>query len=153
MKEPIMAEVDFEALLDVNADDIQPPTPLPQGHYTGVIQRYEQIVSSQKGTPGIKYYIQLREAMDDVDEDELEDFLKEQNLQDKKLEHTVWITEKAMMMVKDFFQHAGIDTSGQNLKDLVTEAIGQEIGVFVTQETSQNDRVFNRIDRTFKPES
>lgn len=152
-----MAELDFESLLDKNADEIRPPSPLPQGNYLGEVVQYAQTTSSKKGTPGIDYTIRITEALDDVDEDELEEFLKDSGVSslreaDKQLHNTQWITEKSLLMFKDFLEHCGVDTEGKNLKDIYTEPLGETVGVYVTQGTSQNDRVFNDISRTFKPE-
>lgn len=145
---------DFESLLNVNPEDVQPPVPLPAGSYLARIRTYEPTESSQKGTPGMVFYINPTEAMEDVDQDLLAEMDKP--LKEKELRATYWLTENALIMLKGFLEDAGLDLSQyQTLAEAVADVQGGEIGIHVSHQASQQDssRVFANIDDTFNPNS
>lgn len=148
-KENNMSDVDFNSILDTQAEDIKSRPPLPVGSYNFVIKKLDHVTSSQKKTPGIEFTVAPVEARDDVDQE----LLQEAGGLDRELTHTFWITPDAASMVRDFLRdHVGIESSGKSLRQMLAESIGQTFGGIVTHGTSKAGRPYAQIDQTFRIE-
>ena len=116
----------FKELFRKNMDDVKKPEPLPEGSYRGLIRDYT-FGETPKKTPYIEFGVIPQEALEGVDQAELEASLQGSNLADKKLRFTQYITENSLFMVKGFLQSLGLDTQGRTLDELIPETRGQSI--------------------------
>jgi hypothetical protein len=147
-----MSEVNFDDLLDVNMDDVKELPLMPRGTYSSVVMNREFVTSSKKGTPGVQFTFSKFSPADDVSPEEWEEaqlLYKEQdkNIEDRELKYTFWLSKPALPMLKQFIENCGLDVTGRQLRDVIEEAIGSEVGSYVTQEISDNGRTFNTIQK------
>ena len=81
-----MGKPDFTSVLDQTPDEIERPRPLPPGGYVCIIkERFTQDKSAQKATPFFEFLLHPVEALENVDEEALEDVLTKANGEKKKL--------------------------------------------------------------------
>lgn len=119
-------------ILDKPATDFVAPPPLPAGGYHCVVQGLpEQIESSKKKTPGLRYLLSPIAYDQDVDEKELEAI---GGLEGKTIRHDVWVTEASAFMVREFLEHMGIESEGKSLGAMVDESPNAELMVFIRHE-------------------
>src|SRR5882724_588340 len=94
-----MANLKFSDILDRAADDIKPPPTLPQGPYLTILQGLpEQIESSKKKTPGLRFTHKIVAPLDGVDEDALA--LIEGGVVGKTVRNDLWTTPDSLFMLK-----------------------------------------------------
>jgi hypothetical protein len=129
---------DFASLLSVNIEDIEAPKPVPVGEYRLRVEAMEEVESSKKGTPGLKFTFLVVAADSSIDKEELGDSVGK-----KKVNTTFWLTENSRFMLAEFLKNLGI-TSG-NLGQGVLEAPGKEVYASITQKPSDNGRLYNDI--------
>lgn len=134
---------DFASLLSKNIEDIEAPKPIPVGEYRLRVEGSEEVTSSKKGTPGLKFSFLVVAADSNIDKDELGDAVG-----NKKISTTFWITENAMSMLSEFLKNLGIASGA--LAQGVLEAPGKEVYASVTQKPSDNGRLYNEIS-SFRP--
>lgn len=97
-------KLDWNDLASTKISDIERPPLRPQGHYVGVISgRGETGESTKKGTLYVTFPVQINEAMEDVDEDELAAAGGPQF----KGEVTFWLSPKALWMFTEFGKSMG----------------------------------------------
>lgn len=61
----------FTDILSRSVDDIKPPPTLPKGTYLCVVKGMpEQIESSKKKTPGLRFKLEVVQPLEDVDTDQ-----------------------------------------------------------------------------------
>ena len=85
-----MAKPEFTSILDQMPDEIERPKPLPPGSYVCVIkERYISDKSSQKETPYYEFPLRPTEALENVDEEWLEEALTAADGSKKKLSDMV----------------------------------------------------------------
>lgn len=145
-----MTEVDFNSILDTKADDIKSKPPLPIGSYKARISKLEPVKSSQKKTDGIEFTLIPLEALEDVDQEMLKDA---GGLKDRTMRTSFWITPDSAIMLKEFLvNHVGLEGTGRTMRQLLGEALNQEVGIIVTHGTTKDGRQYGQIDRTFKIE-
>jgi hypothetical protein len=113
-------EVNFNALLDKQADDIKPPQPLPLGTYLFIVQKKEYGVSSQKKTPYLRVYLKPMQAEADVDPVQLQEL----DLEKMTLRDEFYLTEAAMYRLKEFVEKCGISTTGRQMLECVNSIDG-----------------------------
>jgi hypothetical protein len=120
---------------------------LPVGSYVGIVKgmpRYDK--STKKQTPFVEFQIQLTEAMDDVDPDELEAFGP---FGEKTIPLTFYYeTEGGFNRLKAFLNNCGIEDFS-NLRVGIEEAPGRTIVVEIKHEPSADGQsIYARIDGT-----
>jgi hypothetical protein len=120
---------------------------LPVGSYVGLVKgmpRYDK--STKKQTPFVEFQIQLTEAMDDVDPDELEAFGP---FAEKTIPLTFYYeTEGGFNRLKAFLNNCGIEDYS-NLRVGIEEAPGRTIVVEIKHEHSADGQsIYARIDGT-----
>jgi hypothetical protein len=120
---------------------------LPVGSYVGIVKgmpRYDK--STKKQTPFVEFQIQLTEAMDDVDPDELEAFGP---FAEKTIPLTFYYeTEGGFNRLKAFLDNCEIE-GYSNLRVGIEEAPGRTIVVEIKHEPSADGQsIYARIDGT-----
>jgi hypothetical protein len=145
-----MAETaNLSAILDRPATDFNFPPPLPQGGYHCVVMKLpEQIISSQKKTPGFEFTLKPIAALADVDEEELAEL---GGLDGKTIKHTMWISqdpgkqETTIAMLREFLEHCGIDPEGKSVNAMIDEVPNAEVIVFMKHEPLQGRDGFRAV--------
>lgn len=135
-----MSEVDFAKLLSKKVDDCKPPPPLPAGTYRALIQKYDFTTSREKGTPGLRLYLQLIGAEDDVDATQLVD-ANGAPLDLSKIQkfYTFWLTDNSDYRLADFLKSLQIKTEGRSLNEAIAEVINATVLVPITQRLDKKD--------------
>lgn len=97
-------KLDWNTLAQTKTGDVERPPLRPQGHYVGVISgKGETGESSKKGTLFVTFPVQVQEALEDVDEDEL----AASGGANYKSEVTFWLSPKALWMFTEFGKGMG----------------------------------------------
>ncbi|MFA6159363.1 MAG: hypothetical protein WC763_07095 [Candidatus Paceibacterota bacterium] len=142
----------FTSILSRPASETERPKPLPVGSYTALISglpRFDK--SSKKQTDFVEFTLKLLSAHDDVDAEELATM---GGVADKTIKDTYYLTETALWRLKDFLANAGLDVdSGNSYNELIEATPGQQIGISIRHEASQDGQsIFARIGKTFAVE-
>lgn len=138
----------FSSILDMPSSEVKFPK-LPVGSYVGIVKgmpRYDK--STKKQTPFVEFQIQLTEAMEDVDPDELEAFGP---FAEKTIPLTFYYeTEGGFNRLKAFLDNCGVEDYS-NLRVGIEEAPGRTIVVEIKHEPSADGQsIYARIDGTAK---
>ena len=149
------AAQNFGSILDRAPSDVEKPKPAPVGSYTTSIvgqPRFDK--SSKKQTEFVEFTHKLISAGDDVDADELKQYLGDRKLSEVTMKNTYYLTEGSIWRLKEFLEHCGIDmNSMESLREGIEATPGAEVGVFVNHEPSQDgESFFARINKTFVAE-
>lgn len=129
---------DFATLLSKNIEDIEAPKPVPVGEYRLRVEGSEEVESSKKGTPGLKFTFLVVAADSSIDKEELGDAIGK-----KKVNTTFWLTDNSLFMIGEFLKNLGV--SSGSLAQGVLEAPGKEVYASITQKPSDNGRLYNDI--------
>lgn len=140
-----MANPNFADLLDTPSQDVHAPPTFPAGcwHWRIIgIPRRDK--SSKKQTPFVEFTLKPLAAMEDVDQDALNEF---GDFKDKTLPATFYVTEKSLFMLKDFLDHCGIANEG-TMNDRIEETPNAEVLGWIRHEASEDgQRVFARFGK------
>ncbi len=143
-----MSEVDFTALLNMDAENAVRPPAMPSGTYLCLIEAQEAVLSQKKNTPGIQFTLTRFEPQADVDTDKWQEYCSSPVIDPQRVSRneTFWLTPTAMWRLKDFCVKAGAQPTGPMGK-LVSDAIGQQVLASVSQTVgSDGESVYNNID-------
>jgi hypothetical protein len=115
----------FGSILDQPAADAQRPPNLPRGHYHVSVASFREDKSSQKGTEFVEYGLKIVEPLDDVDEDDLEEF---GDTRGQVIPVQFWVTDKSIYRLKEFLEHCGVDLGDKkSFKQAIPEAVNCEV--------------------------
>lgn len=142
-------------ILDKPATEIDRPKPLPSGHYlwlTVGLPRYDK--SKEKQTPFYEFTLKCLQALDDVDEEALQEWSTKadgtvKNLNDFTTKHTFYITEDSVYRLQDFLEHLGIDREGKSIRQCIDETPNcQVVGSIVHKASPDGTSVYANIGKT-----
>lgn len=120
----------FEDILNMNAEDVVAPPVLPQGPYHTIVMGLpERGESSQKKTPQLTFKHKIVSALEGVDEEALAAI--DGGVIGKEITNTLYVTEKAGFMLKDFLVNCGIDIEGKTLAGCIEEVPNREVIIFI----------------------
>lgn len=144
-----MSSTDVRALLKKPVNEIKAPPVWPAGTYYGFVAKYEEITSTQKKTPGLRFWIQPTQADSTIPEDQLGevDFAK-----GRQFKADFWITEASLSMLKDFLVKIGVsetrdDGAVRGLDEMIPEAQNKQVMMVINQTpSSDGERFFNNLD-------
>lgn len=143
-------QVDFNSILDTQADEIKAKPPLPVGSYIWRIAKMEPVKSAKKGTDGIEFTLACIEAKDDVDQELL---VEAGGIKDRTIRTTFYVTADSASILKDFLvTKVGIEGTGRTLRQLLAESINQVVGGIVEHGLTKDGRQFAQINTFFKAE-
>lgn len=145
----------FESVLDMRADEIERPQPIPEGTYLAIVKGFpEEVEVGKDNTKAINYTMQFIRPQPDVNEDKLNTMLKGEALNTKTIVNRYFLTDKAAYRLKEFlFDHLGIDDGkgSKTLKAATSEAPGKQCYVVIGHRMSRdNQAVFAEVTRTMK---
>lgn len=151
-----MANPDFSAILDRTSAEVERPKPLPIGPYAWAVKGLPRMdKSAKKGTPFVEFTCQPLQAMEGVDEDDLEAALTKKDgskklLGDMTQRLTFYLTEDALWRLKKFLvQDLQIEEGDRTLAALIDEAPGcQFIGTVKHTPTDDGEGVYANIGST-----
>lgn len=139
------------SLLNTSTDEAKRPIPLNDGTYYGTVKSHEFVESTKKKTPGVQYNIELTHAADDVDLTGYDEDGKEVPLNPagKNFRHTLWLSEGAMFMLKDFIKSCGVEVEGRTFNEIIPQVVGQPVICSVTKTPRQGEDggFYNNIDK------
>lgn len=138
----------FSSILDEAPTEVKLPPPMPTGTYRWIVQNWENTESPKKQTPGVKFTLKAVEALDDVDEDELNEM---GGLDGKIRTLTFWTTEDSIYRLDEFHEHCGIDLRKKlSRRQRNDEIINAEVLGTIKHRMGDNKRVFAEIGNTAK---
>lgn len=137
----------FASILDEAPTEVTFPPPLPVGTYLCIVGQPEDVTSSQKKTPGIKFPLRPIAALEDVDDEALQEL---GGLEGKNLSTTFWITEESKSFLDEFHQNCGLDLSDPMSRRMRNqEVVNQQVLAVVTHRMNEdNTRAFAEVKRT-----
>lgn len=142
--------VDFTALLDRKADDIEKPATTPTGSYLMTIVGYTTGESQNKKTPYVETELKILAPQDDVD---MEEYAKVKNPQERSFKVKHFITEDSLFRLKDFLAKAGFETEGKSFTEMLSEIAGHQIIGVVSHRLGQDgETVYPEINKFLKAE-
>ena len=153
------AQTTFESVLDMPVEMAERPKPLPNGSYMTRVVTYQQDKSSEKQTDYVEFTHQILNPLEDVDEDEWNEFLRgpngeRKNVSDITIRNTYYLTSTAAYRLREFLTHCGIaEEKGKPFSQAIAEATGCQVGIHVKQVPWKNgEGISARIDRTIPAE-
>lgn len=142
--------VNFQDILNTRADTIEAPKSLPPGKYHASVKSFEPGVSTQKKTPYVEVKFSVLAPLD-IPGDQEEDASQALSKGPIEMRTSYYLSEKAMFRIVDFLEKdLGIVKSAKTLGDMLTESIGQEVGLILDTEVTKDGREFVGIKRTCK---
>lgn len=143
----------FADILNTKAEDVKPPVVLPQGPYLTIIQGLpEQIVSSQKKTPGLRFLHKIVAPLEGVDEDAVAAI--EGGVTGKVVRNDLWTTPDSLFMLMQFIEHCGIDPKGKTVGQMIEETPNREVVIFIKHDASDDgERIFAKVGKTAPAEA
>jgi hypothetical protein len=149
----------FESILDQQADAVERPSPAPAGTYDFIVKGLPEYgESTQKKTPFVRFTLVYQSPLDDVDDDELGEWLTDREgtrhpIAERSTKITFYTTPDALWRLTDFLEHCGIDPEGRTVRQMIDETPNCAVRGKVDHEASQDgQQVFARVNRTFKAE-
>ena len=144
-----MSGPNYASILDVPMDQVKPPSPAPEGTYLCMVAGLpREDKSTTKGTDYYEFTLGVIKAMDDVDEDELNEWLDGESLQSKSFPITFYLTDKSLYRLKDFYEHCGLEVEGKSAKQLKDYTPNCQVYAFVKQKPAESGRIFSNVVRT-----
>ena len=158
----------FESILDMPAADVERPKPLPAGTYDAVVQGlYEEGASAQKKTQFVQFAFAIQAACEDVDEDDLAEYLTSKDGAVKSLQSvtlknnsTKFYTmnadgsrSEALFRLTDFFTHCGIEQEGKSIRQCLSETPNCSVKILIGHTASQDgEAIFAELKKTMPSE-
>ena len=146
----------FSSLLDRKTEDVQRPPAIPVGIYVARIQKLPGETRKPEGKAFeiLEFPMEILEATDNVDPDDLKDF--KGSVTGKVLRHSFLFStddegnfESTAAKMKDFLEkHCGVE--GEDIRELVANSVNAQCLIEVSHRKDQNDAeiVYAQIQRT-----
>lgn len=130
---------DFQSLLDKPVTEVDRPKPQPEGTYVFNVADYKFDKSAKKKTDFVQFELVPVQAMEDVDQDQLTEFLGDKTLTDKKFKADYYLTDDAIWRLHEFLlDHLKME-KGPPLRELIEAAKGQQVLGVIGHSPSQRD--------------
>ena len=153
----------FTDVLDTPSTEVAPPKLPPQGTYAAMVKGLYNDGKYSTGTEYSEYTLQLQEAMDDVDPDNLKAALTKANgdvipITQLSVKARYSHTEDSLFILKQFLDHLQIpdkedDGKVRTIKQRMQDVPGKMLLVHIKHNPSQDGtRMFANIDKTGKYE-
>ena len=99
----------FDELANVKAGDVKPPVNLPAGHYTLMVAGPATPHKAKSGNVALRFPVQIIEAGDDVDHEELAHATSEgKPLSERRINMDFWMSPDARYRFTDFCRSTGV---------------------------------------------
>lgn len=145
----------FSDILDKPATEIDRPKPLPIGTYVWMVNglpKYDK--SKEKQTPYYEFEIKCMSALDDVDEEALQEWATKADgtsraLNDFVTRLTFYITPDSVYRLQDFLGHLGIDGDGKSIRQCIDETPNcQFVANIVHNPSKDGSSIYANIGKT-----
>lgn len=133
-----------QALLSKRTTEVERPKPLPEGTYTGIIEKREFGETKNKDS-NLKFTISQIQPGDDVNQDEIGSF----DFSKRKTSTTFLITDTALYRLSEFLSklEGGADGS-RSLSELIEDAVQKEVTFSISHRMSQDgSAVYEQVDQ------
>ena len=143
----------FQDVLNKPAASIEPPSALPVGTYLCLVDGQPEIAQKGKNNNTcVIFGLKPVQAQADVDQTALQTALKGAALADKKIRHTLWVTDDAAWRLGQFLNdHLGIDKGSKSLGECIPESMGKQVLVTLSHTTSEDGKqIFAQVKNTAK---
>jgi len=147
---------DFSSLLSKPTDEIKKPKPLPEGTYQVLCTKYEFREANTPNDkenpkkPVVTLSLRYQEAMEDVDEADLDDALQGEDITQKSTNYDLWLTPDAQYRVVDLCKSAGIPVEGTTLGEIIPELVNHVYMASVikvqSKKQGQEDTFYSNIN-------
>lgn len=123
--------VDFSQLLAKPTDEIKKPKPLPEGSYQFLCTKYEFREANTPNDkdnpkkPVVTLSLRYQEAMEDVDQADLDEALQGEALSSKATNYDLWLTPDAQYRIVELAKSAGVPVEGTTLGEIIPELVNQ----------------------------
>ena len=146
--------VDLTDLLNVKAEDVKEPVPLPIGDYPAVFTECKglKIAKSENKTPYVRYAVMLRDWPASVPEEHRYNDGKAVNLADrsKNLTKDFYMSEDSQIIFVRLLQELGLAPEGRSLPELFPVPIGVPLVAQIVHQVSQkNGRTYAVVGEIF----
>lgn len=129
-----MENQSFSSQLDKTTGTAVRPKPLPIGDYPAIVTKLEMgLKSKQKGTPFVRFTLQLTGWPDSVPEDERTNEGHPIDLTKKTFNYDLYTTDEAMFRVDEFLVACGVELGQGTYREQLQSCIGQHVVASVTQ--------------------
>jgi hypothetical protein len=118
----------FSELLKKPAFEAKKPAALPVGDYTGIVTAKELGTVERTGNSYVRYFVQLTEYPDGMDEAD-----KTVDLSKRKLRRDFYLTDDALYRLDEFLRSCRVHGEGKMYEDLLDEVIGMIVIAQVKQ--------------------
>jgi len=141
----------FQEILNQPAN-AEPPSALPVGTYLMIVDGQPEIAQKGKNNNScVMFNLKPIQAQGDVDQQALMDALKDKTLADKKVKHTMWLTDDAAWRLDRFFEDLGLDRTQGNRSQLIGQSMGRQVLVTLSHTTSEDGKqIFAQVKNTAK---
>src|SRR5688572_19943486 len=95
----------FQELLSKNSAEVKPPKPLPPGSYLCIVSGQPEFAKiGAQQTDCINFPLQPVQALEDVDQDQLQVALDGAALNEKKINYRLFVTDAALWRLTKFLE-------------------------------------------------
>lgn len=140
------------SILDKPASNIERPKPVPQGHFTFVVQGMpREDKSAQKKTDFWEYTLKAIHAHEDVDSEALTAWYTRADGSTKTIGDIIqkpkfYLTEGAAFMLKDFIEACGVDESEyESLRQGGQMLTNRQVVGLISHRASDNGNIFAEV--------
>ncbi len=153
------AATSFESILDTPADAVERPKPGPVGTFDVLVKGMpEHGVSTLKKTPFVRFTYVFQAAGEDVDEDDLKEWLTDKDgntaaLGSRSIRDTYYTTPDSLFRLTDALENMGIDLSEKTIRAALDETPNCSVRIVVGHRASEDGtQIFAEVKRTMKIE-
>jgi len=130
-------------------DDVEAPKAMPVGSYLFVVKglpRHDK--STKKGTEYYEFTLQPIQALEDVDEEALEEYggLRDKDGNPRVMRTTFYLTEDAIYRLKEFTEACGVDPTGKTPAQTINELPNCQVIGHVKHSAGRNDRIYANVE-------
>lgn len=152
----IESRPNFSSLLDEAPTEVKFTPPLPQGSYAAVVQPSWRVDRNQKDTEFHEFQFKIVEAMEDVDSEELSDWITTNgSISEKMFKRRFFITPEAIPYLDQFHEACGVELKPGVSRLMRNDEVGNcYVGVYLKHRpfTDGSGKVAVDIDRFFPVE-
>ena len=113
----------FGELLGRAVESVEPPKKFPVGSYDAMVLGYEQLESSKKGTPFIRFAVKLLAPRDDVDMEAFEEAGGVEKLNERTMRLDFYLTDDAFFRLRQFLENTlELQASGRTFDQVIPES-------------------------------
>ena len=159
-QKPKAVTPDFTSVLDTPSNEVARPKPAPSGTFAFSIRGLPRIdKSTKKGTEFSEYTCQFMEACEDVDQDEMNEWLNRPSgektpIREKSIKYTLYHTEDALWRLKKFLNDLQIPEEDDNgnvrtIRERMQDVPGKVFYGHIKHSPSDDgETMFANIDKT-----